>query len=68
MKSKYETSVKNHRTHCNGLFISFSTDNLTTYLNSARCASAWLQFGGVCIADCGSLTKYLIDLVCKTYW
>lgn len=46
----------------------YCIDNLTTYLNSARCASAWLQFGEVCVSDCNNLAKYLIDLICKAYW
>lgn len=46
----------------------FDTSNLTTYLNAARCASAWIQLGGVNIDDCSNLMNVLIDLTCFVYW
>ncbi|RZC40401.1 importin-13, partial [Asbolus verrucosus] len=33
----------------------FDMSNLTTYLNAARCASAWIQLGGLNIDDCTSV-------------
>lgn len=42
--------------------------NLTTYLNSARCASAWIQLGGVNIDDCSRIMNFLTDLTCFVYW
>lgn len=46
----------------------FQMTNLTTYLNSARCASAWIQLGGVNIDDCSRIMNFLIDLTCFVYW
>lgn len=46
----------------------FNMGNLTTYLNASRCASAWIQLGGVYILDCTSINNLLIDLTCFVYW
>jgi hypothetical protein len=46
----------------------FDMCNLTTYLNAARCASAWIQLGGLNIDDCTSVINLLINLTCFTYW
>ncbi|XP_018334256.1 importin-13 isoform X2 [Agrilus planipennis] len=46
----------------------FHMANLMTYLNSARCASAWVQLGGVTIEDCTHLMELLVDLTCFIYW
>lgn len=42
--------------------------NLTTYLNATKCASAWIQLGGVNIDECSVLMSILIDLTCFIYW
>ncbi|EFA09709.1 importin-13 [Tribolium castaneum] len=46
----------------------FDMLNLTTYLNAARCASAWIQLGGLNIDDCTSVMNLLINLTCFAYW
>ncbi|CAH1165774.1 unnamed protein product [Phyllotreta striolata] len=46
----------------------FNMCNLTTYLNAARCASAWIQLGSLTIEDCTSVNNLLIDLTCFVYW
>lgn len=46
----------------------FEICNLTTYLNTARCASAWIQLGGVDIDNCSRIMDLLIDLTCFVYW
>ncbi|KAJ3642174.1 hypothetical protein Zmor_024983 [Zophobas morio] len=46
----------------------FEMTNLTTYLNAARCASAWIQLGGLNIDDCTSVMNLLINLTCFAYW
>ena len=42
--------------------------NLTTYLNSARCAVTWIQLGEFTIAESANLLNYLMDLICFVYW
>ncbi|KAF5307676.1 hypothetical protein FQR65_LT06731 [Abscondita terminalis] len=46
----------------------YSMANLTTYLNSARCASAWIQLGGISIDQCSRIMNLLVDLACYVYW
>ncbi|CAH0554758.1 unnamed protein product [Brassicogethes aeneus] len=46
----------------------FDISNVTTYLNAARCASAWIQLGGLTIEECGNVIGLLIDLTCFVYW
>ncbi|XP_017777342.1 PREDICTED: importin-13 [Nicrophorus vespilloides] len=46
----------------------FDMSNLTTYLHSARCASAWIQLGGVNIDECTRIMNLLVDLTCFVYW
>ncbi|CAH1099739.1 unnamed protein product [Psylliodes chrysocephalus] len=46
----------------------FNMSNLTTYLNASRCASAWIQLGGLNIEECTSVNNLLIDLTCFVYW
>ncbi|XP_060533437.1 importin-13 [Cylas formicarius] len=46
----------------------FDILNLITYLNATRCASAWIQLGGLNIEECGSIIDLLIDLTCFVYW
>lgn len=48
--------------------VGYSMANLTTYLNSAKCASAWIQLGGLSIEGCSHIMDLLIDLVCYIYW
>ncbi|KAF2883130.1 hypothetical protein ILUMI_23047 [Ignelater luminosus] len=48
--------------------VGYSMANLTTYLNSAKCASAWIQLGGLSIEGCSHIMDLLIDLVCYVYW
>ncbi|XP_050507704.1 importin-13 [Diabrotica virgifera virgifera] len=46
----------------------FNMGNLTTYLNASRCASAWIQLGGLNMDECNSVNNLLIDLTCYVYW
>lgn len=46
----------------------YSMANLTTYLNSTRCASAWIQLGGIAIDECSRIMNLLVDLACYVYW
>ncbi|KAG5892535.1 hypothetical protein JTB14_011124 [Gonioctena quinquepunctata] len=46
----------------------FDMSNLTTYLNACKCASAWIELGGLNIDQCTALMDLLIDLTCFVYW
>ncbi|CAG9822067.1 unnamed protein product [Phaedon cochleariae] len=46
----------------------FDMSNLTTYLNASRCASAWIQLGGLNIDECTTVINLLIELTCFVYW
>lgn len=46
----------------------FNLSNLTTYLNATKCASAWIQLGGVNIDECSNLMNILMDLTYFIYW
>ncbi|KAK5644398.1 hypothetical protein RI129_005698 [Pyrocoelia pectoralis] len=46
----------------------YSMANLTTYLNSTRCASAWIQLGGITIDSSSHIMSLLVDLTCYVYW
>lgn len=48
---------------------SFDSDiDVTTYSNSARCANAWFQFGGLTIEHCDRTITYLLEICDKCYW
>ncbi|KAB0794665.1 hypothetical protein PPYR_11504 [Photinus pyralis] len=46
----------------------YSIANLTTYLNSTRCASTWIQLGGITIEQGSHIMNLLVDLTCYVYW
>lgn len=47
---------------------SFDMANLTTYLHASKCASTWIQLGGVNIDECSRIINLLTDLTCFVYW
>lgn len=47
---------------------SFDMANLTTYLHASKCASTWIQLGGVNIDECSRIINLLVDLTCFVYW
>ncbi|KAF5269678.1 hypothetical protein FQA39_LY08601 [Lamprigera yunnana] len=46
----------------------YSMDNLMTYLNSTRCACAWIKLGGITVEECSHIMNLLVDLACYVYW